>query len=488
VSLNPLRKRVESFLTALEEERYQLDLAQRRRPQLGTLYAAAADLFSLPRIAEVQRVLAGEGGAEERRTRALLEFLCRGRAACVASAELDARIGWEIFGSVEVEESRIPHRQIPAALGLAGDPERRRAIEIAHLETLEEQSFLAEDYQSRHRDAVAELGYGSHVEAYQILGGVDLETLAREGERFLEETRDLYLDLLGWHLPSLAGVRLGKAWSGDGARLEAAPAYDALLAGGERGRHFLGALGEAGLDPSAEGRLHIEWEAYLGSAGAVCRPKRVPADVLLAVSTRSGRPAVASFLHACGVALHHAYTDAELPVEQRCLGDDSVPEASGALFASLLRSPNFLARIYDFAAGRAQDYRRLEVLCTLLAVRRDVARLSYSLAMYCGDVGAGAYADTLTEATGLGHDARAAAWDTDVEFAPARRLRAVQLAALYATGLRNRYDEDWFRNPRAGEYLRDLFSHGRRYTAAELAVQLGSTRLGFTALTAELLP
>jgi hypothetical protein len=478
---------IEAFLTALEEERYQNDLAQRRRPELGRLYSANAGLFAIARITEVQRLLAGVTGAEERRARSLLEFLARSRAICTAAESLDQRLGWEIFGWVPVGESRIPHRQIPAALGLAGDPDRRRAIEEAHLQTLGEYRHLAEDFVSRHREGIAELGYGSHIDGLQVLGNIDLEATVREGERFLAETREVYLELLHWHLPRVAGVEPERATAADGRRLEAATDFDAALTGGQRNRAILETVAATGLDPTAEGRIVIEWEAYLAAAaGGVCRASAVPDRVRLAVSTRSGRPAVASFLQAYGVALHHAYTSPALPLEHRRLGDESVPLGTGFLFASLLRNPSFLARLYDLPRARIGEYLRLESLCTLLAARRDVARLQFEIGYYAEGADSLTYAELLTEATGLRHDPRSAVWEIDVELGTARRIRGLRLGTLYAATLRNRFDEDWFRNPRAGAYLWDLFSNGRRYSAAEVAVQLGGSGAGANPLLAEL--
>lgn len=476
---------IDSFLTAAAEEWQRIDLAQRRRPELGVLYAANADLFSLEQITKTQRLLAGAAGVEERRLRSVLEFLARGRALAVAAKSLDERLAWDVFGAVEIDESRIPHRRIPAALRLAADPERRRAIEEAHLSLLDDQRHLAEDFLDRQREGIAELGYGSHVTAYQILGNVDLLAIARDGERFLNDTQALYFELLEWHLPRVAGVELGRATAADATRLEAAVEYDSHLPGGDANRRVIGAVAESGLDPVAEGRLQIEWETYLGGhASAVCRAFRVPDSVWLAVAPRSGRPALSSFLSAYGQALHHAYTDPDLPIEQRRLGDESVPLASGGIFESLLSSPAFLTRLYDFPRSRMADYLRLSALCTLLAVRREVARLHFGLAFYDEGAGDEVYAEILTEATGFRHDAREAVWRIDPEFGPARRLRAAQLAAIQTAVLRNRFDVDWFRNPSAGVYLREQFSHGRRFSAQELAVQLGARKLGFEAVLA----
>src|SRR5690606_9091264 len=306
--------------------------------------------------------------------------------------------------------------------------DRRHAIEEAHLRTLAEQSYVAEDFLTRQREGIAELGYRSQVEAYQILGGIDLRATLRDGERFLQETNDFYFDLLRWYLPRATGVEPGQATEADGARMEAAPEFDSLLPGGEQNRRIPALIAESGISPDAEGRISIEWEAYLGgSTGALCRTPEVPGRILLAVGARSGRAPLAFFLRAYGIALHHGYTDPELPVEQRRLGDDSVPRASGGLFESLLWTPAFLTRVYDLPRTRLPDLLRVSALCTLLAVRRDVARLAYELAYYEGSGAPDTYTDLLTEATGLRHDPRRAVWSVEPEFDSARRIRAAQL-------------------------------------------------------------
>jgi hypothetical protein len=61
------------------------------------------------------------------------------------------------------------------------------------------------------------------------------------------------------------------------------------------------------------------------------------------------------------------------------------------------------------------------------------------------------------------------------------------LAAQLQRELRDRFDEDWYRNPRAGPFLGDWLANGLRFTAAELATRLGEDRLGADALLASTL-
>jgi hypothetical protein len=258
--------------------------------------------------------------------------------------------------------------------------------------------------------------------------------------------------------------------------------YANALPGGERNQKILELLAETGLDPRGEGRIEFSWGAYLGvSSGAVCRSPKIPSRIRMAISTRSGSPSVASFLRELGIALHLAYTDPSLPVEQRRLGDEAVTLASGLLLESLLREVSFLSRAFSLPRHRAADFVRLQTFVSLYRSRRDVGILRYELARFEGGAGPESYEDLLREATGFRHDARAAGWEIDGEFGSARRIRATQLAGVLGAVLRSRFDEDWFRNPATGGFLRDLFGKGRRYSARELAVQMGFDASGYGA-------
>jgi hypothetical protein len=71
----------------------------------------------------------------------------------------------------------------------------------------------------------------------------------------------------------------------------------------------------------------------------------------------------------------------------------------------------------------------------------------------------------------------------DPRFYAARYLRAWQLQALTADTLRERYDDDWWRNPRAGPWIvQALFSEGQRELADELAHRVSGKSLSFAPL------
>ena len=69
--------------------------------------------------------------------------------------------------------------------------------------------------------------------------------------------------------------------------------------------------------------------------------------------------------------------------------------------------------------------------------------------------------------------------------AAARYLRAWQLQAVLDESLRERFDEDWWRNPKAGPWISgELFGHGQRELADEQAQRVAGKGLSFAPVIA----
>ena len=117
-------------------------------------------------------------------------------------------------------------------------------------------------------------------------------------------------------------------------------------------------------------------------------------------------------------------------------------------------------------------------------VRRYCAKLIYEIALYGGGVSWDSlpdmYVDQLTAATTFRYDPADAFVDVDPRYYAARYLRAWQLQALLTETLVERYNEDWWRNPRAGPWMCSaLFGEGQRELADEQAERVAGKPLSF---------
>jgi hypothetical protein len=117
-------------------------------------------------------------------------------------------------------------------------------------------------------------------------------------------------------------------------------------------------------------------------------------------------------------------------------------------------------------------------------LRRYCAKLIYEVELYGGRVSWDSlpdlYVQSLTSATNFRYNRADAFVDVDARFYAARYLRAWQLQALITETLVERYDADWWRNPRAGPWIcAALFGEGQRELATEQAQRVSGRALSF---------
>ena len=181
-----------------------------------------------------------------------------------------------------------------------------------------------------------------------------------------------------------------------------------------------------------------------------------------------------TFLHELGHALHFAYMQPDLAFEYRWLGDNSITEGYAMLFDHRMQDSGWLARYTELSATNLPAFMRSIGFEELHFLRRYCAKLIYELELYGGATSweslPDVYVERLTAATTFRYDRADAFVDVDPRFYAARYLRAWQLQALINETLVERYDVDWWRNPRAGPWICSaLFGEGQRELAHEQA-------------------
>ena len=174
-------------------------------------------------------------------------------------------------------------------------------------------------------------------------------------------------------------------------------------------------------------------------------------------------------------------------MEYRWLGDNSVTESYAMLFDHLMQDSGWLARYTGLGADDVSEFVRAAAFEELHFLRRYTAKLIYETELYGGSTRwetlPDLYVDQLTRATTFRYDRSDAFVDVDPRYYSARYLRAWQLQALLAETLTERYDADWWRNPRAGPWIcGTLFGEGQRELADELAQRVSSKPLSFAPL------
>jgi hypothetical protein len=194
-----------------------------------------------------------------------------------------------------------------------------------------------------------------------------------------------------------------------------------------------------------------------------------------------------TFLHELGHALHFAYMQPDLTFAYRWFGDNSITESYAMLFDHLMQDGGWLQRYTELSASSVRGFLRAAGFEELHFLRRYAAKLGYEIDLYSGTVGwkslPDLYVDRLTSATSFRYNPADAFVDVDPRFYAARYLRAWQLQALLGETLVERFNEDWWRNPRAGPWVCSaLFGEGQRELADEQAERVSGKALSFAPL------
>jgi hypothetical protein len=454
-------------------------------------YRAGAGLLEATHFQEIYArhpgVVTDDAIEAARDSRALLEWVVECRVGREAAALDDRLHAWEASALVvTLDGDRMPYQSVAVAIANEPGRERRRSLDRARREAQGEPAAIREDRLARERELVERLLGDGYVAARSKLSGIDLEALARSSAEFLAATADMYRDVLHERLRRELEVAPADAERSDSAYLFRGARYDDVFTAADLVPLARKQVAQLGLDAEAVGRVRFDLEDRARKrARAFCAPVRVPDEVHVVIRPHGGYPDYRAFWHELGHALHFANTDRSLDFEARWAGDNSVTEAYAMLFEHMLSEPSWLRRYTGLSGERLERFVQEQAFALLASVRRYAAKLCYEIELFRAGAlreGSRRYVPILTEATGFRYFEEDALLDLDDGFYAARYLRAWELEALLADWLREKFDEDWYRNPRAGPVVLDLLSRGQSQDAAALAESVTGAPLSFLPL------
>ena len=490
-----LRQRGEAFLEAISAEYHAAYAGLKAAPQIQPIYAVHAGAYGDEAFAQALELLHGsaEGSEDRRSARLLVDWLLESRVGRELAALDEREIAWENAAVVSLPDgAQEPYQRVPITLGNTRDAKARHALDDARANlVLAELAPMRQEKLEREHEVVSKLGIaGSYNATWETLSGISLAALRAECEAFLRGTQHVWDDVFPEFLKKGLGITPDEATRADVAALMRAPEFDAYFTAEAMERQVRRQVTEMGISPDAEGRVRYDTGEREGKRPrAFCAPVRIPDVVHLVLRPHGGQNDWMTLLHELGHALHFANMHRTLPFEFRWLGDNSVTEGYAMLFDHRLKDRGWLARYSGLDKKAMPAFLRYMGFEELHFVRRYCAKLIYETELHSGAVVWSAlpdlYVETLTKATGFRYQRSDAFVDVDARYYAARYLRAWQLQALLDESLRERFDDDWWRNPRCGPWMvEELFAHGQRELAHEQAERVAGKRLSFAPVIA----
>ena len=492
-ALDRLRRDGEAFMGEVSLEYYRSGAGLTASAALQPIYKKYGSVLGEESLAMVLEAYRGApaGSEEQRSARVLLEWQAEAQSAR-ALAELEEReLTWEATAGLRLADGRqMDYQRAAIEIANAPDAAERRMIDDARAKLVEtELAPIKRERLQREREITEAIGIaGSYIGTFEELSGVALGDLAAQCEGFLRDTQAMWDEVYPERVRSTIGVEPGEATRADALAVLRAREFDACFPGTEMESAVRRQVREMAIDPDAGGRIRYDVGEREGKRSrAFCAPVRVPDEVYLVLRPHGGQTDWNTLLHELGHALHFAYMRPDLPFEFRWLGDNSITEGYAMLFDHLMQNDAWLRRYTGLGAQRTRAFLRSAGFEELHFLRRYCAKLLYEVQLYGGDTPWSSlpdlYVETLTRATTFRYRTADAFVDVDPRFYSARYLRAWQLQALLTETLVERYDEDWFRNPRAGPWMMQaLFGEGQRELGGEQAQRISGKPLSFAPL------
>jgi hypothetical protein len=493
VSLDRLRRDGQAFSEEISREYYLAGAGLKPTAELQPIYAKYAAVMSADALAMTLEAFRGAtpGSEEHRQTRILLEWL----ASLQSSRELapleEREIAWEASAMVRLPDgTSVQFERVPIEVANSADRAHRVTVFDARNKLVEsELAPMRREKFQRERDIIERLDLADGYNAtWELLSGVSLEALRAQCQQFLRDTQAMWDETFPSFVKRVLRIEPREATRADALALFRAREFDDYFPAAEMEARVQKQTREMGVDPLASGRIRLDTGEREGKRSrAFCAPVRVPEEVYLVLRPHGGQSDWSTFLHELGHALHFAYARPDYPFEYRWLGDNSVTESYAMLFDGLMQDEHWLKRYTDLSGNSLEAFTRSAGFEELHFLRRYCAKFIYEIQLYGGDVGWDAlpdlYVDQMTGATSFAYSGADAFVDVDAGYYSARYLRAWQLSALLDETLTERYDEDWWRNPRAGPWIvQSLFAEGQRDVAHELASRVTGRELSFAPL------
>lgn len=484
-AINALVKRLDAFLFELASLHFRYGAGLTSDLPIEQLYRDYPELARPDTFRQVREAVEDQRTDERERHRfkLLLEFLAGQVEDAIAAPAMEEIAALEANATVPMMHGEpLPFREAVAQVPREASRERRGQLERGIGEFLwENQGPYAKRREAAARTAEV-LRYPSYLALRDAVTGYSAEALAAECDGVLSQTEDAYRDVLTYVLKKIdPELKPAAARRHDLQRAAGAPWMAAHFPREDLLPSITRCLSEMGLHPNAEGRILLDAEERPGkSSRAFVADLKVPDDIRLVVRPGGGLDDYFSLLHEYGHAQQLAHVSRTALVEVRRLGDLSVTEGYAYLFDHLLLDEAWHRRYLRLPQPVAREAARIAAFNNLWLLRRYCAKLPYELALYeRGPVRpmAEEYEERMARALFVGVHKGFFLYDVDAQLYATRYLRAWAFEARLHSVLQERFNEDFWRNPATGSWLKELFARGQRDDAETIARELGGESL-----------
>jgi len=487
-------EQLQRYLYERSEEGRAVRVGEKEVSEQAAIVARYADLFSRDQL----RALRDE---ETRADEDQREWLYRLRKTCESGllaaelAEKDDELENEILAArIDFKGEELPLRSALANLAIISDyAERDKLGELYRQKSAdfnEQRLDLLRAYEELEADLTEEPDAVARSEEEKQISLRELESVLAAASDAIEGTFIAMRER--WFERLLGPDREEQPSSAHMGYVRRLSPLDSTYTKERATAVCLATLTALGFDLAGDTNIRLDLDDRPQKSPRACVIASDPPHVVhLITRAQGGLHDYQAFLHEAGHALHYAGVDPNLPYTFRRLSrDHALTEIYSYICEAITREPAWHAEHFGLSDEEASRNAEATVFLEALLFRRYTAKLQFELDFWSNFDQAGLtsddYSQRLTAATGIRYPSDGHLADMDPGFYSADYLRAWIRHAQLRTYLLAEVGEDWWRSPKTGELLRDLFAEGTRPSSEEIATRLGFDPYDTAPLVAEL--
>jgi len=487
-------EQLQRYLYERSEEGRAVRVGEKEVSEQAAIVARYADLFSRDQLRALRDEEARADG-DQREWLYRLRKTCEGGLLAAELAERDDELENDILAArLDFKGEELPLRSALARLAIISDYEERDQLGELYSQRSanfnEQRLELLRAYEELEADLTEEPDPVARSEEEKQVSLRDLESVLAAASDAIEgsfiATRERWFErLLGpdrEEQPSSAHMGYVRRLSPLDSTYTKERATEVCLA----------TLSALGFNLAADSNIRLDLDDRPQKSPRACVIASDPPRVVhLITRAQGGLHDYQAFMHEAGHALHYAGVDPNLPYTFRRLSrDHALTEIYSYICEAITREPGWHAEHFGLSDEEASTNAEATIFLEALLFRRYTAKLQFELDFWSNFDQAGLqsddYSQRLTAATGIRYPSNGHLADMDPGFYSADYLRAWIRHAQLRNYLFDEVGEDWWRSPRTGELLRDLFAEGTRPSSEEIATRLGFDPYDTAPLVAEL--
>jgi hypothetical protein len=336
-----------------------------------------------------------------------------------------------------------------------------------------------------------EIGFGSYTAYDEYTTGFKHGALDERAYDFLDETQQIYEEIVTDKCREILGKDPSETVPWERGVIWQTKAFDEYFPQDKMLPFTYDFFAGMGLDLRTNPNITIDDEDRdTKEPRAACYSISVPDDIRINLKPLGGMDDYKTAFHESGHALHYSNTNPELPYEFRHLGTNSLSETYAFLFESMFLNPVFLEEEAGMPEEKVDQYMDIALLSDLSGARYYAMNVIYEGALHGGGLEnpLSFYAelrDTYDIFPREPYQDEAGYLETDEEFYSQEYMTAWYAEAQLRAALEKRFGIRWYKDPAAGEFLRDLFWRGDSWETEDMLRYIGYDGLDPSYLAAD---